>query len=491
MSQRSLIKWQLISLISKFISMFAGLFQSIVIARILSVSELGLRDIAKGVGRSLGIFQHFGLASASTREISIAQDEKGIFKVFATSLLIRYCLTLPIGVGLFLLAPYISNTYYSIPQLLIPIRVYALVILIEGSQGVLNAVVTGMKRFKNLFMFQSGISLLSLFIYIPLVYLYRVNGFFYAMFIHNVIWTLVLGYVALLPLRGNFVKPSRQELLYVFKSIFSISFAIYIAKILYTLWENFGNNYLGRVVDLQLVGYFTFAAFFAKKIMDVSDAVTDVNLPMMSESYAQNIEEFKINYQRNFDKIFAFILLSATAATFWAPEIIDLAIGAGKFAGSFPLVLPLIVAFVLYAFINIVNSSVFIPAKLVKEMIFGYALLLVGSIIFFVLTHTFMNIILSMAISLAFGALLSFVYIVLISQKRLSFVYVRFAHVLLGIQALVICSLNTSSIWWFKAIIFLPIYGLLVWAIFISKLVTKDEVLKLLRLVKDRNAQVR
>src|SRR3989339_655386 len=101
---KELGKWQFISFVSRGMAMALGIFQSFIIIRILSVGEWGIVQLAVSIGGALGIYQHLGLASASTREISAAKDDSEIFKIFVTSLFIRYFITFPIVFGLFFFA---------------------------------------------------------------------------------------------------------------------------------------------------------------------------------------------------------------------------------------------------------------------------------------------------------------------------------------------------------------------------------------------------
>ncbi len=305
MQHRSLVLWQIVSLISRGLAMALGIAQSIVLVRILSVSEWGLKDIALSVGGALGIYQHLGLSSGSVREIASAKDDAEVFKIFITSVVIRYIITFPLGVGLFFFAKHIATGIYHNPDLILPLQLYSLVILIQGLQGLMNAVISGLKRFKHLFIYQVVISVVSLLIFIPLVYMYRVPGFFYALVIFNLISTVSLAVLAFAPLRASLILPNKEDFKRLFKEIFSISMAIYLVKIIYTNWDKFGGYTLGVFTTPEMVGYFTFAMLFAKKIVSVSDAVTDVNLPVMSEKYSQNVDDFKELFKKNFDKLFS------------------------------------------------------------------------------------------------------------------------------------------------------------------------------------------
>ena len=125
-------KWQTVSFLSRGIAMALGLVQSFVILRILTVAEWGLVQQAVAIGASLGIYQHLGLAGASTREISAAKDKRDIFKIFFTTVLVRYLITVPLSIGLFFLAPKIAQIYKA-TDLTLLLQLYAFVILFHLS----------------------------------------------------------------------------------------------------------------------------------------------------------------------------------------------------------------------------------------------------------------------------------------------------------------------------------------------------------------------
>ncbi len=466
-------------MISRGLAMALGIAQSIVLVRILSVSEWGLKDIALSVGGALGIYQHLGLSSGSVREISSAKNDAEVFKIFITSVIIRYIITFPLGVGLFIFSNRIAIGVYNNPDLVLPLKLYALVILIQGLQGLMNAVISGLKRFKHLFIYQVVISVVSLLIFIPLVYMYRVPGFFYALVIFNVISTVSLAVLAFAPLRASLVLPSKADFVRLFKEIFSISMAIYLVKIIYTNWDKFGGYTLGAVTTPEMVGYFTFAMLFAKKIVSVSDAVTDVNLPVMSETYSQNVAEFKDLFKKNFDKLFLFVIISSSVAVYWSPELIDLAAGAGKYTASFPLILPLVAASVAYSLMNIIKSSIYIPAKLIKEMILSFVVLLGASVVSFVILKFSVGLLTAMAYALLVGSILALLLMSYYSQKKVALSIFDKRHLYYAVQALAVCCMSIIGALWFKILVFAIALPLLVLGAFLCNFISYSDIIKI------------
>lgn len=483
---KSLLKWQILSLISRLAAMAVGLFQTFFIIRILTPADWGIIQIGMAIGGAFGIYQHLGLSSGSTREISTAEDDTDIFKIFVTSVVIRYIVTVPIALFLFFSAEAIAVGQYSQPSLIIPVKIYALVLLIQGVKGLMNSVISGTKRFKYLFLYQTGISFLSALMYIPAVYFLGIVGFFYAFFAFEFISALVLAYIAFKPLHGKLVFPDKSDFIRLFKQLFSILFAIYIVKILVTQWEKAGTLLLGRDITPEAVAIFSFAFLFAKKLMHISDAITDVNLPVLSDSFVTEPEKFKTLFSQNLNKIFVFMVFSAMGAVYWSRELVLLFVGAEPtYQLSLPLMLPLIFTFIFYGFTNIIKSSVFIPAKYIKELLIGYIgmfLVTIGGYLVFTRYFNYDNIY-TMTYSVLAGAFAGFLYLVISSQIRLKFVYFKIEHYLILLQVLIVM-LTRNVLWMYKIPLFVAFSGLFLWACYISRFITSSDINLLLARAK-------
>ncbi len=478
MNSESLSKWQIISLMSRGFAMAVGILQSFFIVRILSVGEWGLVQIAVSIGGALGIYQHLGLASGSTREISQAKNDDEVFKVFVTSLFVRYLMTLPLTIGLFFLAHYIATDKYSHPELTLPLQLYAFVMVFQGAQSILNSVISGTKRFKHLFIYQALISFVSLVLFIPFVFFYKTVGYFYAMLIFNAICTAILLVLALKPLKTKFPLPSKKEFKVLLKDLLSISLAIYVVKVIYTMWEKVGPLVLGIELTPEVVGVFAFAMLYAKKIVNVSDAITDVNLPVLSEKFAKNIEDFKSTFSSNFDKIFVVILALGFTAVYWSPEAVGLLVGGNKYDESLPLIIPLTYAFILYSFINVAKSSVIIPAKLTKEMIISFLILIGMTLGFYFGTNKILGNLPAMCYGMLFGSITGFVSMVLFSMRKLKYSFWSFKHTLILIQSFAISIVMYNPILLVKVLLFGLFIGLFAWGVSVSGFVRKSDFLR-------------
>ncbi len=456
------------------------LIQGFVIIRLLTPNEWGLVQLATSIGGALGIYQHLGLASASTREIAAADDDTKIFKIFVTSILIRYCITMPLSLGLIFFSGYISTHIYNHPELSFPLQIYGVTLFFQGFQSILNSVISGTKRFKQLFTYQVIIAMVSVCIYIPLVYFFKVTGWFYAFLSFNILSSIILSFLAFLPLKGKLIFPSKRDFKVLLKEIFSISIAIYIVKVIYTNWEKLGVNILGLSATLEIVAVYGFAIMFSKKILNISDAVTDVSLPVFSEKFVKDIKDFKETYSENFNKIFSFIMVASATAVFWAPQILRPVLGELRFQQyyqSLGILLPLLLAFIFYSFLDLTKSSVLIPAKYTKDMIVSFALLvLVTGGVFAGAYLLHIDLLYSMAVAMLCGAVSGFWYMCYTTKKNLNFVFFNIDHILIVIQFIFIGLVGNLDNLWLKSGVFIPLMFLLIWGLFVSEFVTKKEL---------------
>jgi O-antigen/teichoic acid export membrane protein len=333
----------------------------------------------------------------------------------------------------------------------------------------------GTKRFKQLFIYQAAIAVVSVLLYLPFVFVYRIQGYFYAFMSFNLVSSLTLAYLAFKPLRGKISLPGKKEFLVWLKQIFSISIAIYLMKIIYTNWEKMGSNTLGLFEKPEVIATYAFALLYAKKLSGIADSVTDVNLPVLSERYSNDLLGFKELFEKNFNKLFSFIVLTGAFASYWAPLIIRLVVGH-KYDDSFVLIPPLILSFILYSFTNIINASVLIPAKMTKSMVASYLVLIAGTGAFFYMTHGYLGVLGSMAWGMAFGALISLVCMLYFIKRAIKFSFFNIDHIailLAGFAVSMLCPIETT---WLKALAFIFLAPMLIWSVFIPTFLAKEDL---------------
>jgi len=443
-----LVKWQVVSLISRLVAVGAGIAQGIFVVRFLSPADYGLVGIVGSVAGVIGVYQHLGLASGSTREISAAKSPEQSFKIFVSSLLVRLAISFPLALGLWLLAPHIANNIYQQPLIIWPLRIQALVLLLQGTQDILGASLSGSQRFKPVLIFQAVISLVSLGVYALLVTNLRFIGYFWAMLVVAFLGVCGLIIPVWRYFSAHFSWPSRAEFRQIMKAVFLIGIAIYVVKIIYVFWQRLGPLFLGTTVTAAQVGFFNFALFYATKLLAVSEAFSTINLPVMTKKFVEDVGQFRADFMINFYKVYSFIWLAAVAAIFWAPELIHLLIG-DKYDAALGLILPLVLAFFAYCFVNLLGASVIVPAKLLKEMIAYYVVLFLGTMGSFFVFQAHLPPLLAMSMATAVGAFLSLIILLLVAYRRVELIIFdsRIAALSAALLPLLAVYFLTGTLW--------------------------------------------
>lgn len=420
-----ILKLQIISFISRIMAMLIGIFQSLVIVSLLSKEEYGLIGLVASIAGIVGITQHLGLASSSTKEISQAKDSQEIFNVIISSLAIRMLISLPISLILIFFAPQIGS-YYNNSDLILPLQIFGYITLIQAFQSIFNSVISGTQRFKLLFSYQVLIALISLVVFLPLIYFYNLIGYFYALLIFNLIQTFALGFFSLKDLNFKFILPSQRSFIDLSIKLLKISLAIYAVKIIFTAWQEIPIAYLGKAISLETLALFTFAFNLSSKLMSISDSVTDVNLPVFSKKSHEKFSEYFTDFSKNFNLLYYFIFICGITVAYWSREILlgsDIFISTVgslvgidlskniflRYSDSLVLFLPLLLSIIFYSYLNIYKSSFFVPLEKLKNMIITYmVLILVSGLSFFFFNKYFVEI-LSMSYALLVGSFSSFV----------------------------------------------------------------------------------
>jgi O-antigen/teichoic acid export membrane protein len=306
--------------------------------------------------------------------------------------------------------------------------------------------------------------------------MYKVNGYFYALLLFNIVCSLALGAIALGPLKADIHMPSRSDFKKLLKELLSISLAIYVVKILYTFWERSGPLLLGTEVSKEMVASFALAMLYSKKLLTISDAVTDVNLPVFSDKYSKHVDEFKMLFTENFNKLFVIIMFSGIFVVYWSQNLIPLLVGGRQYNDALVLILPLTFAFMIYSFINIVHSSLFVPAKLVKEMIFVFASLLVSVGLFYFVARSRFDALSSMAYAMFFSSIVCWFTMHFISHIKLKFGFIKHDHLLILAQCLIIGFASDIQNILLKGVLFLLFVALFIWGAFIAQFISKSDL---------------
>lgn len=450
-------KWTVLSIASRFSTEIVGLIQSLLIVKFLSIESYGLLNVVMGLGASLGVYQNLGISSGSTREIAAAENKKEAAKVFFASLAVRYLISLPIAIGLFIFAKRIAISLDDSSEIILPLQLFAVTMVIQSLQSTLGSIIQGFKQFKFLFSFQIIRAVLSIVVYIPLIISFGFLGYFYALVVFNIIATLIPLFYCIKLMGSDFVTPSFKEFKRILKSVFKIGVYVYVMKIIDTQWYRLQPFLLKYVTTDYQIGVFSFALLIASKLGAVSDAITDVTLPSMTSVYERSKEEFKTVFLKG--STFANILLTTAvvililfkAEAFWFIDLIFSPLGKEpltiKYAGAFIYIDILAIGFWSYSQLNLIRSAFSVPAKKLQGSFFAYILLFTLTYVFY-LAFNISDPIWKLSFAMALASFCSYLFLLIYSSYEAKYWLTTLTDIaFLAFSTLVVTAyyLNVSS----------------------------------------------
>lgn len=443
-----LARTQFLSLFTKAVTTALGIAQSIIVIRILSPAEYGLVGLVMSVGGVIGVSQHLGIVDGAIREIAVLKSRREVGKVFWVSHLVRQAVTIPLSVGLLLLAGVIAKQVYGRPEITLFLQIFAGVLTLQGLQDVLGATLTGMKKFVSLYVIQIVTATLNVAVFGYLTWRLNITGFFLAIVLTTSIMIILLAGVITRALRHNLGLPSWDDVKHYGWRVMRIGAFMYLARIFFIVWQRLPILLLGGVLAAEELGYLNVSQTFGSKLTIIAMALAEVNLSWMSSLYTSGQREFKQVLTRNMRRVLLVMMLIVLVLLFFTPEILRYVIG-GQYGPAQPIILVMTLGFFLYALTDIGSSSLFVSADQPKLRAYTYGLMTAISGVAIALLLLKPDPFLATLAVLA-GALVSYVATVLIAQRRfgINFLTEQLAWLLVALAASVLWLLSEPDLSW-------------------------------------------
>ena len=355
--------------------MTLGIIQSVIVIRLLSPAQFGLVGLTMSIGGVIGVSQHLGVVDGAIREIAVLKKKREIGKVFWVSHIVRQIVTIPLSVGLLLLSSVIATKIYGRPEIAIYLQVFAAALVLQGLQDVQGATLTGMKKFIPLYIVQIITAAINIVIFGYSTWKFGVTGFFWAIIITTSIMILMYSAVIAKTLRGHLRLPTKSDIKKYGFRVMRIGAFMYVARIFFIIWQRMPILMLGGVLTADQLGYLNVSSTFGSKLTIIAMALSEVNLSWMSSLYSKQREEFVKVVTKNMHRVLILMTLLTIVLLFFAPEILNLVIGA-EYLPAHKLILIMTLAFFLYALTDIGTSSVFVPADSPKLRAYVYGIMM-------------------------------------------------------------------------------------------------------------------
>ncbi|MDP3997154.1 MAG: oligosaccharide flippase family protein [Candidatus Andersenbacteria bacterium] len=357
----NLAKIQALSLGTKAVTTALGIIQSVIVVRILSPAEYGLVGLVMSVGGVIGVTQHLGIVDGAIREIAVLKNKREAAAVFWVSHLVRQAVTIPLSIGLILLAGFVAGSIYHRPEIALLIQIYAAVLILQGLQDVMGATLTGLKRFVSLYVVQIVTAAINVAVFGYATWRFGTVGFFWAIVITTTIMIILLTIIVARSLRGELRWPGIVQINKYSRRVMRVGAYMYLARIFFVIWQRLPLLLLGGVLTADSLGYLNVSLTFGSKLTIIAMALSEVNLSWMSSLYAQRQNEFRRVVTRNMHRVLLLMMLLTLVLLYFAPEILQYVIGA-EYLPARQIILIVTAAFFLYALTDIGTSSVFVSA---------------------------------------------------------------------------------------------------------------------------------
>lgn len=372
---------QALSLITKAVTTALGVIQSIIVIRLLSPAEFGLVGLVMSIGGVIGVSQHLGIVDGAIREIAVLKNKWEIGKVFWVSHAVRQLVTIPLSLGLVLLAGIIANRVYGRPEITLYLQVFAAALILQGLQDVLGAALTGLKKFWALYAVQILTAAINIGVFGYLTWQFGITGFFWAVIITTAIMVGLFFALIARELRGFMAWPSWEDFRQYGRRVLRIGMYMYLARIFFVIWQRMPLLMLGGVLAAEELGFLNVSMTFGSRLTIIAMALSEVNLAWMSSLFAHRPEEFRRTASRNMQRVFMIMAALTAGLMFFTPEIILLF--GREYIPAEPIIYVMTFAFFLYALIDIGTSSVFVPADQprLRALVYGVMVVLSGGVI--------------------------------------------------------------------------------------------------------------
>lgn len=358
----SLRSIQLWGIATKIITLAFGIIQTALILRILSPAEYGVVGIVMAVSALVGVSQHVGVVDATIREIATTDDIKKRAHIFWVSFWFRLIFTIPISLVLMITAPLVQKYIYNLSEISILLRVMSFILILQGIQGVMGGIYTGLRSFKYLYSLQIITSAINVIIFGYMTWRGGVTGFFGAVFITTLIFILLLSLRLRKTLGGSLEHPSRSIFAEVWREIFHTGFWTYISRIFSVAWQRLPILILGRMASPEAVGLFNAALTFGSKLTILASAIGEINLAFLSNAFSRGSGEFQKIAKKTINEVGVATLAGAGFLAVFADFFLFVFAGE-NYAPALQITVLVIWAYAAFAFMDIATNTIFVPIR--------------------------------------------------------------------------------------------------------------------------------
>jgi len=291
-SLKLIVKTSFIVFIGIILSKIMGYAYRIIVARSFGPEIYGLYTIALMIIGFVGAFASIGLQEGIIRFIPLYRGKNKIVSHIIKKAKIILLLTgICSGFLLYILSEIIANNVFHNANLIVFLKIFSVLIPISIISNLYLSILRGFEKIGwysfifNILQNIIKVSTLVIFVYIGL------NGAYstiYSQFIATAT-VLVVSYLAVkfsIKELNNYHIPSNIKENKIMQRVYSYSWPIVFASVVYVLFSWVDSFFIGYFIDAEAVGFYNSAVPIAFLLLFVPDLFMQLFLPLITRMYS-------------------------------------------------------------------------------------------------------------------------------------------------------------------------------------------------------------
>jgi O-antigen/teichoic acid export membrane protein len=346
-SLKSITKGASIIFIGTIIASIIGLFNQILMGRILGPSDYGLFSLGISIMTILCVFPHFGLGQGLTQYIpyNIQKSNLGkIKKAINFSIMFTLIIGIIVSIFLFLFSDYIAIKFFTNPELGLVFKGFSIALTFWALHNTVGSLTQAFKSPKY-YIYIENISMpliqLSIFILLSLIG-YKLFGAITGFLISSIFGALSYIYIMRYKFNKSLEYPTNINLNKnsdgAVRDLIKLSFPLFLAGFTLLFMQYPDKLILGVFTNSSDVGLYTAALTISTLTLLIYTAFSFNSRPILSEYYANNnFLDMEKLYSSITKWIFFVTFPIVVYIIFFSKEIVGLIYGLSFLNASVPL----------------------------------------------------------------------------------------------------------------------------------------------------------
>lgn len=321
------------------------LVQSIVVARLLGPSDLGIFSILGNLQTMASLMATFSIPVALTRYIAASKSNEETGHILSTSIVLIFVFSLFSSIIYYLSAGYFSKVYNE-PILVSLIAISSLVVIFNAYADIGNYLLQGLHQITLLSKINVLKTSIAIALFVVSIYFYGLIGAVIASLLATII-NIFIFIVYLRPHTTGISLNFNINNLKQYKTLINYSIPSFLAVIVISIASLYANTLLAINIGFEAVGFFRIASTLSSSLLFIPSAISVPLFPLISE--LDSIDKEKLSHTfSDVTKILILILLPLTVVMgLFSKIIIELLYGSTYNDAWFPTFIMTITTFVI------------------------------------------------------------------------------------------------------------------------------------------------